>query len=552
MLKKVLIPDIGTYSNVEIIEILVKEGDSIAKDASMITLETDKATMEIPSPFAGQVKNLLLKLGDRVSAGDEILTLEIQEEQRSDEIKPEVGHEAKPEVKSENIDTAMSSILKEVFVPDIGTYSNVEVIEILIKEGDRIAKDASIITLETEKATMEIPSPYSGTVKIVNVKLGDKVSAGHLILSLETMASGAEQGAAAGPSHQKDASSSKDPLRPIVPQSSSALDKNALTPTANALPKEKTETMVPRVLKAGEFPHAGPGVRRFARELGVDLRLVPGNGRKNRILQTDVQQYVKNELKRIQSGTGLGESLNLSPWPTIDHAQFGPISKQAISRIKKLSGSFLHRNWMMVPHVTQFDEADITELEKFRKESQALAEEGIKLTPLVFIMKAVTTALHAFPNFNASLDASGTELTLKKYFHIGVAVDTPNGLMVPIVRDVDQKGLFQLAKDLGEISQKARKGQLTAQDMQGSSFSISSLGGIGGTAFTPIINVPDVAILGVSKAQIKPVYQDNEFIPRLMLPLSLSYDHRVIDGAEAVRFTTFLVKQLSDIRRLLL
>jgi len=303
--------------------------------------------------------------------------------------------------------------------------------------------------------------------------------------------------------------------------------------------------------------HAGPGVRRFARELGVDLSRVPGTGPKNRILKHDIQTYVKGELQRTQSGVvsggAVGGGLSVAPWPQIDFAKFGEITREPLSRIKKLSGSYLHRNWVMVPHITQFDEADITELEQFRKNQQTLAEQqGVKLTPLVFIMKAVTATLKAFPSFNASLDGNGAELIFKKYFHIGVAVDTPNGLVVPVVREVDQKGLFQLAKELGEISAKARAGQLTAQDMQGSTFSISSLGGIGGTAFTPIINVPDVAILGVSKAQIKPVYEAGEFKPRLLLPLSLSYDHRVIDGAEAARFITFLVKQLSDIRRLLL
>jgi pyruvate dehydrogenase E2 component (dihydrolipoamide acetyltransferase) len=303
--------------------------------------------------------------------------------------------------------------------------------------------------------------------------------------------------------------------------------------------------------------HAGPGVRRFARELGADLARIGGSGPKSRILKSDVQAYVKNILYQVQSGSfNAGSntgSISVAPWPQVDFAKFGEISKEPLSRIKKLSGSFLHRNWVMVPHITQFDEADITELEQFRKAQQSLAEvQRVKLTPLVFIMKAVVAALKEFPWFNASLDANGAELILKKYFHIGVAVDTPNGLVVPVVRDVDQKGLFQLAKELGEISQKARNGQLTAQEMQGSSFTISSLGGIGGTAFTPIINVPDVAILGVSKAQIKPVYESGEFKPRLLLPLSLSYDHRVIDGAQGARFITFLVKQLSDIRRLLL
>lgn len=552
MLKEITLPDIGAYSNVDIIEILVKEGERIAKDASLITLETDKATMEIPSPLSGIVKSLHIKLGDKVSAGELILTLEVEENIASDSNSKETV--AVKESNEKNNQTPI--ILKEVVVPDIGNYSNVDVIEILIKVGDRIKKDDSIITLETDKATMEIPSPFSGIVKSLDIKVGDKVSAGNKILTLELTEALESTGA--------DSAISVDSK---VSNVQTAVEANKQTQTISQVPipiaKSTTETTSHDLsINTQGVVHAGPGVRRFARELGVDLTKVAGTGRKNRILIIDVQVYVKNELKRLHSstagtaGSASFSGVNIAPWPTIDHAKFGEISKEPLSRIKKLTGSFLHRNWVMVPHVTQFDEADITELEVFRKESQSLADEGVKLTPLVFIMKAVTAALEAFPSFNASLDASGQELILKKYFHIGVAVDTPQGLVVPVVRQVDQKGLFQLAKELGEISQKARLGQLKAEDMQGSSFSISSLGGIGGTAFTPIINVPDVAILGVSKAQMKPIYtktnEGGEFLPRLMLPLSLSYDHRVIDGAEAARFITFLAKQLSDIRRLLL
>jgi pyruvate dehydrogenase E2 component (dihydrolipoamide acetyltransferase) len=454
-------------------------------------------------------------------------------------------------------------MLKEILVPDIGSFSNVEIIEVSVAPGDILVAEATMITLETDKATLEIPAPAVGVVKEVRVNVGDKVSEGSVILMLEVeeastsstkeaekpSAAKVEQTAVEGIKPSVDAQAAKTELEPAKSQSNQP-------PTASALPNVLNQSEEVRASSVSHASvHAGPKVRRFARELGVDLALVQATGPKNRILQGDVQAFVKQALSQGQSSgsTGTFGGLSIPSWPSVDHAKFGPIQVESLSRIKKLSGSYLHRNWVLVPHVTQFDEADITELEQFRKDQGALVEQqGVKLTPLVFIMKAVVVALKAFHRFNASLDANGTQLILKGYFHIGVAVDTPNGLVVPVVRDVDQKGLFQLAKELAEISQKARLGQLTAQDMQGSSFSISSLGGIGGTAFTPIINVPDVAILGVSKSQIKPVFQEGEFKPRLMLPLSLSYDHRVIDGAEAARFTSFLVKQLSDIRRLLL
>ena len=432
-------------------------------------------------------------------------------------------------------------MLKEVLVPDIGAYSNVPVIEVFVSVGDVIEVDTALITLETDKAAMEVPAPFAGTVKEVKVKIGDKVSQGSLILTVET----------------KDSATLNSKAKTSVNTTTNGSDQlaNALKEDLSGTAKEPVSTnqstAVVQELSTGVV-YAGPGVRRFARELGVDLRLVKGLGPKNRILKQDVQSYVKVELSRRQSGASAA-NFTVAPWPQVDFAKFGPISKEPLSRIKKLSGAFLHRNWVMVPHVTQFDEADITELEQFRKEQQSLAEQqSVKLTPLAFIMKAVVASLKAFPTFNASLDEMAGELIMKKYFHIGVAVDTPNGLVVPVVRDVEKKGLFQLAKELAEWGIKARGGLLTAQDMQGSCFSISSLGGIGGTAFTPIINVPDVAILGVSKAQTKPIYEEGTFKPRLLLPLSLSYDHRVIDGAEAARFLTFLAKQLTDIRQLLL
>lgn len=448
-------------------------------------------------------------------------------------------------------------MVKEIKVPDIGSFSNVEVIEVLVKPGDMIDKEAGLITLETEKAAMEVPSPMKGKVKEVKVSAGDKVSEGSLILLLE--AEGIEEGASKE-SPSKDSASSKESSTNAGISEEKKETKKAEEKIPSKSTNYKEESTSFENGNGGIF-HAGPAVRRIVREFGVDISRIKGTGPKDRVLKTDVQDYVKNILADVQSGRGRqgnggGASvggLSIAPLPQVDFAKFGEIEIHSLPRIKKLSGSYLHRNWVMVPHVTQFDEADITNLEEFRKENQKLAEQqGFKLTPLVFLMKAAVAGLKEFPTFNASLDATGAQMVLKKYFHIGVAVDTPNGLVVPVIRDVDQKGLFQLGQELAEVSKKARAGQLKAEEMQGSCFSISSLGGIGGTAFTPIINVPDVAILGVSKSAIKPVYQEGQFVPRLMLPLSLSYDHRIIDGAEGARFSTFLVQQLSDIRRLLL
>lgn len=457
-------------------------------------------------------------------------------------------------------------MVQKVLVPDIGGSHDVNVIEILVKAGDEIAKDDSLITLESEKASMEIPSPYAGIIKSIDLKVGDKVSEGDLIALMEVEEAKGEGEAKEGEGKEAQEEKEEEKSEAVKEEKSSEAEEKSKKAEEETEKREKTEKVetsekiekAEAKVKAPSFAdiattaHAGPAVRRFARELGVDLSKVKGSGQKGRVVVNDIKAYVKQTLTQGTEGGGGTLGFSLAPWPKIDHAQFGEVSVQPISRIKKISGSYLHRNWVRVPHITQFDEADITELEQFRKENKTLAEQqGVKLTPLVFIMKAVVVALKKFPQFNSSLDETGTELTLKKYYHLGVAVDTPNGLVVPVVRDVNQKGLFQLAKELGELSEKARKGQLTPKEMQGSSFTISSLGGIGGTYFTPIVNVPDVAILGVSRSQIKPIYIEGEFKPRLMLPLSLSYDHRVIDGAEAARFITFLVKQLTDIRRLL-
>ena len=422
--------------------------------------------------------------------------------------------------------------INQVKVPDIGGFKDVTVIEVAVKKGDTLAVEQTLITVETDKATMDVPAPFAGVVKEVKLKVGDKVSEGDLIALVEGGAA-----VKAAPAAQTAA--------PAAPAPVAA--KPATTPAPVA-------TMpAPAPAPSGGSAHASPSIRRFARELGVNLTQVGGSGEKGRVTREDVQNFVKRTLAQPQGATGGGALPGLLPWPDVDFAKFGEIETRALSRIKKISGANLHRNWVMIPHVTQFEEADISEMEAFRKELGAeYAKQNIKITPLAFMLKACAHTLKHFPDFNASLDAGGENLVLKKYIHIGVAVDTPNGLMVPVIRDVDQKGIVQLAKELGEVSAKARDLKISATDMQGGCFSISSLGGIGGTAFTPIINAPEVAILGVSRAGMKPVWKDGEFVPRLMLPLSLSYDHRVIDGAAAARFTTYLAHVLSDMRRLAL
>ncbi|MGQ0512635.1 MAG: dihydrolipoyllysine-residue acetyltransferase [Betaproteobacteria bacterium] len=436
--------------------------------------------------------------------------------------------------------------MKDVQVPDIGDFKEVEVIEILVKPGDAVTKEQSLISLESDKATMEIPAPEAGVVKEIRIKVGDKVSKGSLILTMEEASGGVPSDRPAAPSKPVPPSAAPSPSAPaVVPSVSVAAVK------PDPVPLEPRDP-------ATSLPHASPSIRKFARELGVNLSLVKGSGAKGRILQEDVQAYVKGvmaggaALAPAAKGAG-GLGFNLPAWPEVDFAKFGPIETKPLSRIQKLSGPYLHRNWVSIPHVTQFDEADITDLEAFRKSQTVETEKnGFKLTMLAFMIKACVTALRKYPQFNASLDKSGENLILKKYFHIGVAVDTPGGLVVPVVRDADRKGVFDLARELADISKVAKDGKLKAGDMQGGTFSISSLGGIGGTFFTPIINAPELAILGVSRSAMRQVWNGKEFVPRLILPLSLSYDHRVIDGAVAARFTTELAKILSDIRRTLL
>ena len=536
-IKEVIVPDLGGASDVDVIEVAVAIGDSIAVDDSLITLESDKASMDVPSPYAGKVSAINVKVGDKVNEGSVILSLELISDSAA------TATDETPSATSPATDTAAAtkkaaaSTSQTVIVPDLGGADDVDVIEVMVNSGDEIAVDDSLITLESDKASMDVPSPYAGKVVEMKLKVGDKVSEGDVILTLQTTAAGDDTTQAAQPQAAD--------LTTTAPATSPA------TASATAVSKESTEKTSPTAV-AGADIYAGPGVRRLAREQGVDLHLVTGSGRKGRIVREDVEKFLSQPSMPSAATSAVG-SFEVLPPPQVDFAKFGQIDVRPLSKIKKISGKNLHRNWVTVPHVTQFDEADITNMEDFRQQQKSIAAaQGVKLTPLVFIMKAVVATLQELPQFNASLDASGENLIMKQYFHIGVAVDTPNGLVVPVIRDVDKKGCFALATELGAISKKARDKGLMPQDMQGGCFSISSLGGISGTAFTPIVNLPEVAILGVSKSSIKPIYIDGEFVPRLMLPLSLSYDHRVIDGADAARFTRTLVNYLSDIRQLLL
>jgi pyruvate dehydrogenase E2 component (dihydrolipoamide acetyltransferase) len=431
--------------------------------------------------------------------------------------------------------------IKEVVVPDIGDFTDVPIIEVMVKPGDPVKPEDSLVTLESDKATMEVPAPFGGIVRDVKVKLGDKVSQGSLILTLEA----AEEAAAAPAARTEAAPPAAAPAPAAAPPAPAPAPVSA-PPAPAAVPAPVDEAGFARA-------HASPAVRRFARELGVDLGRVRGTGPKGRILKDDIQSFVKQALAKPAAAPGPGLGLALPPMPSVDFAKFGPIEAKPLSRIQKISGANLHRNWVAIPHVTQQDEADITELEAFRKQlSEEAQKQGVRLTPLAFMIKACVAALQRFPTFNASLASDGESLILKRYYHIGVAVDTPNGLVVPVIRDADKKGVLALAKELGEVSARMRDGKISPADMQGGTFSISSLGGIGGTHFTPIINAPEVAILGVSRSSMKPVWKDGQFVPRLMLPISLSYDHRVIDGAEGARFITYLNGVLADIRRLVL
>lgn len=529
--KEILVPDLGGAENVEVIELNVKPGDKVDLDQGLVTLESDKATMEVPSPFSGIIKTLSVKLGDKLSEGQCVALIET-------EVAEQAVEKAISEISTSSV-SDNASCLMDVVVPDLGGADFVDLIEIHIKPGDQVNFDQGLMTLESDKATMDVPSPFSGIVHEVFVKVGEKLSQGQRVANIL--------------SQEKKTSESKLNLSPSVNEISSKKEDFSQSKALSSSSSPQLD--VQKLTKEAEISaidsrfHATPIIRRMAAEFGVDLSRVKPTGLKGRILKEDIQLYVKQQLVIAQEGGK--SSFALPEMPVIDFNKFGETEIQPLSKIKKLTGLNLSRNWILVPHVTQFDEADITELEAYRKGKKEEAEsKGVKLTPLAFIMKAVSLALKAFPRFNASLSPDNQSLILKKYINIGVAVDTPEGLVVPVIREVDQKDLYALAKELAEVSEKARQGKLLPKDMQGGCFTISSLGGIGGTAFTPIVNAPEVAILGVSKAQLKPVYENNQFLARLMLPLSLSYDHRVIDGAEGARFITCLSKNLAEVSSL--
>jgi pyruvate dehydrogenase E2 component (dihydrolipoamide acetyltransferase) len=561
---EVKVPDIGDFKDVPVIEVFVKPGDAVKAEDSLVTLESDKATMDVPAPAAGTVKELKVKVGDKVSEGTAILTLETADAGAASAkpaparqaavpaatASPPPGATAAPadatEPKAKEpaaaapAPSAGAAGVIPVKVPDIGDFKDVPVIEVFVKPGDAVKPEDPLVTLESDKATMDVPAPSAGVVKELKVKVGDKVSEGSVILLLE--AAGTTQPAASGSAKKND-----------VPSAPSTAAEAAATAPAAAKPAA-APAAAPVDNEAFKVAHASPSVRAFARVLGVDLSKVKGSGPKDRILKEDVENYVKQVISGAAAAPAAapsGAALGLLPWPQVDFAKFGPVESKPLSRIKKISGANLHRNWVMIPHVTNHEDADITDLEDFRvrlnKENE---KSGIKVTMLAFLIKASVAALKKFPEFNASLD--GENLIYKKYYNIGFAADTPNGLVVPVIKNADQKGVLAIAKEMGELSGKAREGKLGPADMQGGCFSISSLGGIGGTYFTPIINAPEVAILGVCRSTTRPVWDGKQFVPRLILPLSLSWDHRVIDGAAAARFNSYLVALLGDMRRIML
>ena len=562
-LVEIQVPDIGDFDEVGVIELLVKPGDTVKAEQSLITVESDKASMEIPSSHAGVVKDLRVQVGDKVKQGSVVLTLEVvgavsesnstpaqsQQAQAAIEKIAKTPTPSAAPVAAPAPDAAAPVGPIEVRVPDIGDFKDVAVIELLVKPGDTVKLEQSLFTVESDKASMEIPSPAAGVIKELKVKIGDTVNIGDLVAVLEGSAGNAP--AAVAPAA---------PAASAAPVPAAAVA--AAAPPATAIASASVPAHQPGTPAAG-LPHASPSVRKFARELGVPLDEVRGTGPKGRITQDDIQGFTKAVMggatqtkaqaakAPAASSGGSGEGLNLLPWPKVDFTKFGPVERKDLSRIKKISGANLHRNWVVIPHVTNHDDADITDLEAFRVQFNKENEKsGVKVTMLAFMIKAAVAALKKFPEFNSSLD--GDQLVLKNYFHIGFAADTPNGLVVPVIRDADKKGIVQISQEMGDLAKKARDGKLGPADMTGGCFSISSLGGIGGRYFTPIINAPEVAIMGVCKSSLEPKWDGQQFAPRLMLPLSLSWDHRVIDGASAARFNVYFASLLADFRRIVM
>lgn len=584
------VPDVGSSDPVDVIEVSVKKGDSVEAEDTIVVLESDKASVEVPCPKAGTVLELLVKAGDRVKEGDPLLELDTEagdggtEDDQSSGDEPENepaaekdqsgdneqgGKEEKAEPKADQKPANKESggtREETIPAPDLGDIDEAEIIELSVSEGDTVEAEQTILVLESDKASLEIPSPAAGTVKKLLVKTGDKITSGTELMVLETAGGGEDESSDDQPAEQKSGDSKPGDSKPG--ESKSGESKSGGSGPAREQSEETSQSSETSTGKEttgiGEHPaksgaaaagrpsrnvHAGPAVRKLARETGVDLGAVPPSGPKDRILKEDVHAHIKQRMEQPAAAGGAGAP----DLPEIDFSEFGPVEREELNKLRKVAARNLHRSWVTIPHVTQFDEADITELEAFRKsQNKALEKEGVKLTMLAFLVQACARALRKFPRVNSSLEPSGEALILKDYVHIGIAVDTPNGLVVPVLRDADKKGLSQIATEIGELAAKARDRKLSPADMKGASFSISSLGGIGGTAFTPIVNWPEVAILGVSRSDTKPVWDGNAFQPRLMLPLSFSYDHRVIDGADAARFTTYLSGLLGDMRRALL
>jgi pyruvate dehydrogenase E2 component (dihydrolipoamide acetyltransferase) len=534
---EIKVPDIGDYDGVPVIEVHVKPGDMVEKEQSLVTLESDKATMDVPSSHSGVVKEVKVKVGDNISEGHVVILLE-----ESGSASSQAAPAASPTAVSQKAaapaaaTVAATGGLVNVTVPDIGDYKGVPVIEVHVKPGDVVEKEQSLVTLESDKATMDVPSSHAGVVKEVKVKVGESISEGDLVVILESSSVGASPAGA--------------------PSSTPAAAPQASAPAPTQSAPQAAAPRIESVPVTGAISHASPSVRKYARELGVDVTKVIGTSAKGRISQEDVQAYVKNIMTgqaASPAGAPVAASggLNLLPWPKIDFSKFGETETKPLSRIQKLSAANLSRNWVMIPAVTYHEDADITDLEAFRVMTNKDNEkQGIKVTMLAFLIKAAVNALKKYPEFNSSLD--GDNLVMKKYFHIAFAADTPNGLVVPVVKNADKKGIFEIAKETGELAKLAREGKLKPDQMQGASFTISSLGGIGGTYFAPIINAPEVAILGVNKASMKPVWDGKQFVPKLICPLSLTADHRVIDGALATRFNVYLAELLADFRRVVL